>query len=235
MILVSWNCCRGPFQKKVALLDTLNADIAVIQECARPPSESETCLWFGDNPRQGIAVIARPPYSLARLPARRSVPKFIVPVAVSGPRAFTLLAVWSKSRQKHNYVEAVVKGVRMYRELLTAGPAVVMGDFNSNTIWDKSRAADRNHSALVKILNELGMVSTYHAHFNEAQGSETRPTYYFQWKETQTYHIDHCFIPAKWAEAITRVEIGTYEEWKLHSDHRPFIVELGHRDSGRVQ
>ncbi len=226
MILVTWNCCRGPYLKKVALLDSLNADIAVLQECPRPPIESDRCLWFGDNPRQGIAIIAKPPYSLARLPARRAVPRFIVPMTVTGPRAFTLLAVWSKARQKHTYVAAVMKAVRMYRELLAAGPAVVIGDFNSNTFWDESRPADRNHSALVKMLGGLNLVSAYHTHFGEAQGAETRPTYYFQWKEKQPYHLDHCFIPESWANVLTRVEVPGYEQWKQHSDHRPVIVEL---------
>jgi hypothetical protein len=226
MILLTWNCCRGPYLKKVALLDVLNADIAVLQECPRPPIESERCLWFGDNPRQGIAIVAKAPYSLRRLPTRRAVPKFVIPVAVSGPRSFSMLAVWSKARQKHNYVEAVVKAVRLYRELLTAGPAVVIGDFNSNTLWHKSRPADRNHSALVKLLESLNLVSAYHTHFKEQQGAETQPTYYFQWKEKQPYHIDHCFVPAGWISPGTRVEVAGYEEWKQHSDHRPLIVEL---------
>jgi hypothetical protein len=227
MIIVTWNCCRGPFQKKVALLESLNANIAVLQECPRPPVESDTCLWFGDNPLQGIAVIAKPPYSLARLPVRRAVPKFIVPVAVRGPHTFTMLAVWSKARQKHSYVAAVINAVRKYRELLAAGPAVVIGDTNSNTIWDKSRPADRNHSALVKMLESLNLVSAYHTHFDEAQGSETRPTYYFQWKEKQPYHIDHCFVPSSWVASISRVEIPGYADWRQHSDHRPLLVEIG--------
>jgi endonuclease/exonuclease/phosphatase family metal-dependent hydrolase len=226
MILVTWNCCRGPYPKKLALLQSLNADIAVLQECPRPPAESDHCVWFGDNPRQGIAIIAKPPYSLTRLPTRRAVPKFIVPVAVTGPRSFSMLAVWSKARQKHNYVEAVVKAVRIYRELLAAGPAVVLGDFNSNTIWDKSHLADRNHSALVKMLGSMNLVSAYHAHFNEAHGAETRPTYYFQWKERQPFHLDYCFVPAGWIRPGTRVQVARYEEWKQHSDHRPLIVEL---------
>ena len=228
MILVTWNCCRGPYLKKMALLDPLGAHVAVLQECPRPPVESDHCLWFGDNPRQGIAVVAKPPYSLSRLPARRAVPKFIVPVAVSGPRSFTMLAVWSKAGQKHSYVEAVIKAVRLYRELIAAGPTVVIGDFNSNTIWDETRRADRNHSALVKLLQGLNLVSAYHAHFAEAQGAETRPTYFFQWKEHQPYHIDHCFIPSTWAESLTRVDVAGYGEWSRHSDHRPVLIEIGH-------
>ncbi len=56
MRLVTWNCCRGAYAKKVPLLDPFEADIAVVQECAKPERESRTCLWFGNNPRQGLAV-----------------------------------------------------------------------------------------------------------------------------------------------------------------------------------
>jgi exodeoxyribonuclease III len=226
MILVTWNCCRGAYLRKTALLESLNADVAVLQECARPAQESDTCLWFGENPNQGIAVIARPPFALARLPTRRAVPRFIVPVAVSGPMPFTMLAVWSKSGQKHNYVEAVVRAVRLYRELLSAGPSVVIGDFNSNTIWDKTHRADRNHSALVRLLDEIGLVSAYHAHFNEEHGAERRPTYYFHWKEQKPFHLDYCFIPKAWGKQLYRVEVAEFEAWKTHSDHRPLLVEL---------
>jgi hypothetical protein len=226
MILVTWNCCRGSYLKKAALLDALNADVAVLQECARPAQESENCLWFGENPRQGIAIIARPPYSLTRLPMRRAVPKFIVPVAVSGPTPFNLLAVWSKTGQTHNYVEGVVRAVHLYRELLAAGSAVVLGDFNSNTIWDKTHPNDRNHSALVRLLEDLGLVSAYHAHFGESQGAETRPTYYFHWNDQKPFHIDYCFIPQAWTKLLHRVEVAGFEEWRAHSDHRPLLVEL---------
>lgn len=226
MILVTWNCCRGPFPRKTALLDSLNADIAVLQECARPSRESETCLWFGENPNQGITVIARPPYTVSRLPTRRAVPKFIVPLAVAGPTPFTMLAVWSKAGQKHKYVEAVVKAVHLYRELLCAGPSVAIGDFNSNTFWDEDHRADRNHSALVRLLDDIGLVSAYHAHFNAAQGAEKHPTYYFHWNEQKPFHIDYCFIPKSWVKLLHRVEVAEFEAWKAHSDHRPLLVEL---------
>ena len=56
--LVTWNCCRGPYLKNVALLEVLAPDIVVLQECAKPVAETDQCLWFGDNPRQGIAILA---------------------------------------------------------------------------------------------------------------------------------------------------------------------------------
>jgi hypothetical protein len=232
MRLVTWNCCRGAYAKKVPLLDALAADIAVVQECARPELESETCLWFGDNPRQGITVQAAPPYRLRRLPAPRRVPKYVVPIAVSGPVEFTILAVWSKAKQPYCYVEAVVKAVRMYRTLIATSPTVLMGDLNSNAIWDAEHPPKLNHSALVALLTTLGLVSAYHVFHGEVHGRETRPTYYFHWKEQRPFHIDYCFIPQGWAKNLRRVEIGAYDEWKQHSDHRPLLVEIS-RKRGR--
>src|ERR1700686_2652643 len=117
MRLVTWNCNKGPYAEKVALLDTLTADIAVIQECPRPEVESENCVWFGDNPKQGITILAPPPYRLRLLPVIKDVPKFVVPIWVVGPVDFTLFAVWSKTGQRYRYVQAVVKAVEMYRDL----------------------------------------------------------------------------------------------------------------------
>src|SRR5437763_1336119 len=105
MRIITWNCCRGTYLKNSTLLNSLRPDIAVFQECARPAQESENCLWFGDNPRQGITVQATLPYRLSALPTLPDVPKYVVPVAVSGPIEFTLLAVWTKAKQTHNYVE----------------------------------------------------------------------------------------------------------------------------------
>ncbi len=96
------------YEKKAGLLDALEADVSVIQECARPSEESESLLWFGDNPRQGPAVAARGDYRLRRVRRARGVPKYVVPVEVTGPRSFLLFAVWTKTAQEHCYVEAAV-------------------------------------------------------------------------------------------------------------------------------
>lgn len=190
MRLATWNCCRGPYEKKVPLLDSLKPDIAVIQECARPNDESDQSLWFGDNPRQGIAVVATGSFRLRRLPIAEDVPEYVFPIEVTGPASFSLLAVWSKGNQAFPYVEAVVRAAELYRALFDGGPTVLIGDLNSNAIWDTRHPRDRNHSALVAMLAELGLVSAYHSFHGEKHGQETRPTYYFQWKEARPYHID---------------------------------------------
>ena len=88
------------------------------------------------------------------------VPKFVIPIRVTGPQAdFILFAVWSKAGQRHRYVRAVVEAVKMYRLTFEAGPTVLMGDLNANAIWDNEHPEDRNHTALVTLLDGLGMSS----------------------------------------------------------------------------
>src|SRR5690349_21836772 len=226
MRLVTWNRCRGPYQKKAALLDALGADVSVIQECARPAAESESLLWFGDNPRQGLAVVARNGYRLKRVRRARSVPRYVMPVEVSGPRSFLLFAVWTKTQQEHCYVEAAVRAVYLYRKLIASQPTVFIGDVNSNAFWDAQHDEDRNHTALVNQLSELGLVSAYHAFFDEAHGKESQPTYYFQWKQARAYHLDYCFIPKAWLPDLRKVWVEPFETWKAHSDHRPLMVDI---------
>ena len=105
MRLVSWNCRKGRFEFKTAMLHGLRPDISVIQECAKSAVQSNQCLWWGDNNKQGIAVLVGPSYRLQALPVLAGVPKFVTPVAVTGAQAFTLLAVWSKKNADFPYVE----------------------------------------------------------------------------------------------------------------------------------
>ncbi|CAN5622497.1 endonuclease/exonuclease/phosphatase family protein [soil metagenome] len=226
MRLVTWNCCRGSYEKKFPLLEALAPDVAVVQECARPELESDTCIWFGDNVKQGVAIQSAPPYKLTRLPTLERVPKYVVPIGVSGPIEFTMLAVWSQGKQTYSYVEAVVKAVEMYNHMFAQSPTVLIGDLNSNCIWDKTHPRDLNHTALVALLKRHGMVSAYHLFKSEEHGHETTPTFYFHWNEKRPYHIDYCFIPEAWATSVRRVEVGTYEDWRQHSDHRPLLVEI---------
>ena len=222
MRLVTWNRCRGSFAKKSTLLDEFAPDIAVLQEAARPVTETDQCLWFGDNPRSGVAVLANGPYKLRALSPLAEVPLYCIPVEVTGPTNFLLIAVWAKKP----HVEAVVRAVELYRDLFRRYRVVLIGDLNPNTIWDKSHPVDSNHSALVKTLSGLGLVSSYHSYFGEAHGQEKRFTFYLHWKEHKPYHIDYCFIPEEWEAHIRRVDIGSFDEWKNRSDHRPLIVDI---------
>jgi endonuclease/exonuclease/phosphatase family metal-dependent hydrolase len=233
MRLVTWNARRGTFSRKAPLLDSLCADIAVIQEIATPAAESDQTLWFGDKKNSGLAVLARRPYTLRRLPELPNVPKHFIPVAVEGPRTFTLFAVWTLGRtQPMRYVEAASTAIDMYTYMFATGPVVLLGDFNSNAIWNKHHPAALNHGAMVERLRKLGLVSSYHHHRGVEHGAEPRPehTFHLYGHENKSYHIDYCFMPTPWADEIDEVHVGEYVDWHVHSDHRPLLVTLRDKD-----
>jgi endonuclease/exonuclease/phosphatase family metal-dependent hydrolase len=228
MRLVTWNARRGAFDRKASLLDHLRADIAVVPEIAAPANESPQRLWFGDNRKQGLAVLAREPYCLRRLPELPDAPKYVVPIAVEGPRAFTLFAVWTLGKQAKPYVEAAALAIDMYEPAFASSPVVMMGDFNSNSIWNKHHPPTLNHAAMVGRLERLGLVSAYHYHRRLEHGAEPKldHTFYLYGHEDKSYHIDYCFLPRSWAKEIDQVSIGNFNDWQAHSDHRPLIVSL---------
>ena len=226
MRIATWNCCRGSLDRKVSALEGISPDIAIIQECAEPEVKNSQCLWFGDNPKQGILVKAYGDYRLEALQQKTDAPKFVIPVKVTGPREFVLFAVWSKKNKEFRYVQGIVRCLQLYESIFQASPCVVAGDFNSNTIWDKEHPTTHNHSALVKRLRGLGLVSAYHHFYSEEHGSESDPTYHFHWKEEKPFHIDYCFIPKTWLSSLKAVSIGSFLDWIPLSDHRPLMIEV---------
>lgn len=227
MRLVTWNARRGKFLQKSALLEPLLADIAVIQEIAAPAEASPQILWYGENRNQGMAVVARAPYTLTRLPELEGVPKYIVPVAVSGPRSFTLFAVWTLGEQARPYVQAACTAIDMYTVHFES-TVVLLGDFNSNAIWNKEHRKGLNHEAMVDRLRSRGLTSAYHSTRGVEHGVEPTAdhTFHLYGHEEKSFHIDYCFLPEAWASQIEEVAVGDYATWHAHSDHRPLVVSM---------
>ena len=223
MRIVTWNCCRGPFARKTELLRPLAADVAVVQECARPPEESARVRWAGEKPRQGIAVLAGEGWSVEPIAFDAPLPRWIVPFRIHGPEPFTLVAVWSLPP----YSRSVVQGVEALAEVIAAGPTVVAGDFNSNPVFDRVRPTKFGYARIEAVLRDLGVESAYHAFHGETPGDETRPTYFHQWRREQPFHMDYCFVPRGWLPRRAGVEVGGFDAWAGQSDHRPVTVDVG--------
>ncbi|MEO8140566.1 MAG: endonuclease/exonuclease/phosphatase family protein [Gemmatimonadota bacterium] len=224
--LVAWNCCGGPLERKLAALETLAPDIAVIPECPRLPPSRGRIFWIGSNPRKGLGVVARPPWRIYRATSRRDLPSYIYPLRVSGPESFLLWAVWACNIGADRYVRGMHRAVDSSRRLFRSAPSVMLGDFNSNSIWDHEHPPDRSHSALVQKLAALGLASSYHALHGEPHGAESRPTFFEYRHAHRPYHIDYCFLPASWSSRIAGVALGSHAEWAQQSDHMPIIVDL---------
>lgn len=104
----------------------------------------------------------------------------------------------------------------------------MLGDFNSNAIWNKEHPVGLNHAAMVERLRQLGLVSAYHQHRGIDHGTEPKSEHTFNLygHEDKSYHIDYCFLPRAWADEIDQVTVGDYADWHKHSDHRPLLISL---------
>ena len=143
------------------------------------------------------------------------------------PRSVFVEAGLEPGLSSHAFVEANLQpGVSSPRSIpANPKPVILCGDFNSNKLWDDHRKTG-NHSAVVSLLEKRGLLSAYHHFFSEAQGQETRPTYYFWHRKSRGYHIDYVFLPRAWASCIQSVSVGHHANWSHLSDHVPLSVDL---------
>lgn len=224
------------FRKKADLILAYKPDIIVIPECEQPEKFKfssdnlypEDVIWHGTNLNKGLGVLSYSNYRFELLDCHNPDFKNILPIAVSGGSLdFTLFAVWANNPEDKDgqYVTQVWKALNYYQDLLSEKPSILVGDFNSNTIWDKPRRVG-NHSTVVEKLETLKIFSTYHKFHNQVQGKEQHPTLYFYRHQDKPYHLDYCFASDVFMDVLENVEVGTYEKWKDYSDHKPIIVDF---------
>lgn len=235
MRLITWNC-QGAFRKKADLILAHHPDILVVQECEDKekyvynPTYKGPVLsfWYGDNRHKGICIHSFSDYKFELLPIFNPEFRYILPFRVTGfSQTFTLFAIWAMSNKENyyaRYIGQVWLAINYYAELLS-GSTILIGDFNSNKIWDyKARVGD--HSDVVNKLAENNIQSIYHRHFDIEQGKEIHPTFYLQRNSKKAYHIDYCFASADILARVQNVQIGTFERWSAFSDHAPLIIDF---------
>lgn len=252
MKILTWNC-QGAFRRKAQPIADLAPDIAVIQECESPArlrwakdvTPPNDYVWYGINPHKGVGIFSWTDWTFAIDPSHDPSIQHCVPVVakrdddqwtmadrekamVNGHSSIVhLLAIWAMGHKKKefSYVGQVYQGVHRYFEFLQQRPTFVLGDWNSNAIWDRERKMS-NHSNVIKKLAEAEIVSLYHEHFGEAHGKETMATYWHQRSQIQGYHLDYCASPKSWLPRVKSLQLGAFDEWGTLSDHSPLIVEL---------
>jgi endonuclease/exonuclease/phosphatase family metal-dependent hydrolase len=213
------------FRRKQSLIDLLQPDVLILQEVSRRDLESldaPFCHWVGANESKGLGVVVYrdDPCSITS-PYQAELPWFI-PFSVGEVR---ILASWACSiSYRRQYVRLMHEAVDHYRAYLTSPTSMVIGDFNSNQIFDRKYRAD-NHSGLVDKLGTMGMISLYHRSTGEAHGNETVPTYYQYRRLTMPYHFDFAFATEGLA-TCSSLAIGTAGRWLPMSDHMPLIIDL---------
>lgn len=222
------------FRNKASFILKYAPDILIVPECEHPdklkfsantPTPTDV-LWFGKNQNKGLAIFSYSEYRFTLLDQYNPKFQLIIPISVTkGQDNFSLFAIWANNSDEPNarYIEQVWKAVHYYDKLVARSNTILVGDFNSNTIWDR-KLRESNHSNVVKILKDKGIVSTYHFFYNQEQGAEKHPTLYMYRHKDKTYHIDYCFVSEDMLEKLQSVEIGKYKFWSKYSDHVPVIV-----------
>lgn len=235
MKIIAWNCNMG-FRKKAGAILSHKPDIIVVPECENQEKLQfdadvqlpNTIIWHGKNPNKGLGVFSFNNYKLELLACHNPEFKNILPIAVTGGEIdFILFAIWANNPEDKDgaYVTQIWKALHYYEDLFIGNKIVLAGDFNSNTIWDKPRR-EGNHSTLVAKLESKQIFSTYHKFHNQIQGKEEHATWFMYRHKDKPYHLDYCFASIDFIKNLTSVEIGKYEDWAMHSDHKPVIVEF---------
>jgi hypothetical protein len=229
MNLVSWNCA-GAFRTKFQTLAQFSADLHVVQECEDPARSTHDAyrawasnyLWVGANKNRGLAVFAREGIRLELMQLEPGPLQLFLPCRING--STSLLAVWTKQANSptFQYIGQLWKYLQLHKQAFSSSKWLVVGDFNSNVIWDKW---DRwwNHTDVVRELDALGLGSAYHHARGVAQGAEPEPTLYLQRNMKKAYHIDYAFLPKAWLTGCD-VSVGSPSEWMERSDHMPLRV-----------
>lgn len=233
MTIITWNSNMA-FRKKADRILQYKPDILIVQECEHPDKinfalhqqQPTDYLWFGENKNKGLGIFSYSDFSLRRHKSHNEELKLIVPIVVKGRNSrYTLFAVWANNPQdpEGQYVTQVWKATQHYARLIKKNNTILVGDFNSNTIWDRPKRIG-NHSTVVARLAQKNIHSAYHIYFKQQQGLESHPTLYMYRHQDKPYHIDYCFASADLMNNLATVEVGGFDAWKQYSDHVPLVV-----------
>jgi exonuclease III len=248
MKVVTWNC-NGALRKKLVELDSLTADLYVIQECEDPALSTQNYrewagnyLWVGTSKNKGIGVFPKNDATVSKLDWygdfrieglkelhsstvwKTEDLKLFLPFKLNDK--YNLLGVWTKGGDDKifGYIGQLWKYIQVHEKDLNRSNTLILGDLNSNAIWDKP---DRwwSHSGVVQELKELDFHSLYHAQTGEEQGKESTPTFFLHRKKEKPYHIDYVFLSGNLL-ASSSMEIGECGKWLQISDHVPICLVL---------
>ncbi|WP_347453806.1 endonuclease/exonuclease/phosphatase family protein [Acinetobacter sp. ANC 7454] len=231
MKIFTWNC-NGGFRNKLHLLNNIDADIFVIQECENTAKAQQKYeewmpryLWKGSNINKGLAIFVKSNFLLKPLNWEDEGLELFLPVEING---IVFIGVWTKfaNSPTFQYIGQLWKYLQRHKNKIGVQPTILCGDWNSNSQWD---VWDRwwNHSDVVMELQDLNIYSVYHQIHKENQGEETQSTFYMQRNLNKPYHIDYLFSSAELFDvSVSSAHVFDQNKWLKYSDHVPILFEL---------
>lgn len=234
MKIITWNCNMA-FRKKFETIISLQPDVLVLQECEGEAKLAEALkdvpvnqiFWYGNNPHKGTAVISFRDAELAPKHEHNPEYEFIVPYTLQvRNKTINLYNIWAMPHQtdrKKDYVGQIYGALHYYAEALQ-NESILIGDFNSNAIWDNKNKIG-NHEDIVRILADHHIHSLYHQKNNIIPGKEPDPTLFLLKNPDKPYHMDYCFASQSLISKKTQIEVGAHKDWIKLSDHMPLIID----------
>jgi len=256
--IVSWNCHYGFYGEKTKVLKEYDADILVIPECREMDMEESGYVekyrdWWGDHKEAtdnsgnvnkkndlGVGVFWKDGITVTQLPqwketlSKNNDFRYLIPYKVEGNfELFTLIAVWTKNKMDVcdplDYVQKAHAAVDHYKSIgLLDGLVILIGDFNSNSIWDNCYRKEYNHSALVKKLKQMEI--------KDCSGSFEKYNTYYYYYNSKEYSVvdDYCFASAKMYKSAKFsvpdsdkwISENGKKRWRGLSDHCPIIIDF---------
>jgi exodeoxyribonuclease III len=231
MRLTTWNC-NGAFHAKQSAVLALGPDVLIVPECAQhssaqpelgqnPATGSD---WIGHRENKGLGVFSFGSYSISCASFHNTSHRLILPLEVSGPLPFLLLAVWTLPDEGGSYVRPLVEAWREYLPQLKGRDVVIAGDFNASVIFPGK--PNYHFSVFLEDVEQSGVRSLYHHFFNEPYGEEAFPTFFMYRHETRPFHIDYVFASDGMRLRMKSFAVGKHSEWSVHSDHMPLTTEF---------
>lgn len=223
------------FRKKINSVYKYDADIIVIQESEsvdKIPSDLLLSyphqIWEGENKNKGILILTKENINIKINEKYKKEYKYIIPINVETNKSeFCLLAIWAQDDKldpTKQYIGQIWLALHDYIDLLNQ-KCIIVGDFNSNSIWDNGTKKIANHSQVVSFLNQFDIKSIYHQNHNARHGAETIKTLAFRKNLLNLYHIDYCFASRHFYNESSII-IGDFSDWIDKSDHVPLIIHF---------
>lgn len=210
-------------QEKIDKILGYEADVYILPEVACKEQvkipDGYYMEWMGDFPHKGLGVIWKSCVKAEVPEWFNPRHQYFLPLLIDGK---LILAAWPTTTEQNKpmkYPQIAMTAIQEYTRYLKEYPSVITGDMNCY----KGQSGETKQyciQAILSFLGGIGMVSAYHDMTGEALGSETKSTYYHQFKESLPFFLDYTF---------TNIPIKSYTlgEWdKALSDHVPQFIEI---------
>ena len=226
MKILSWNC-NLKFAKKYEKLESIDADILIIQECENLKKNyfpNAKFFWTGRIENKGLGILIKNQSASIDEIYNPSLINFL---PIQGDE-IRILGVWAYNHRAvkfgTNLSGNTIDALNYYDSWLTekSQPCIFGGDFNNSPMWDKKNKPNNFHN-INKTLNSFGFSSAYHSFTGDSIGFESQATLFHTKNESKRYHIDYLYFKSL---KVKSVEVGLFNDWIQYSDHVPVIAEV---------